>query len=55
METGVPELNLQPLDPMVIDQIGFKFWNVTAEFLDTKLSGFKKFQMKYSKVDKQQR
>jgi len=55
METGVPELNLQPLEPMVIDQIGFKFWNVTAEFLDTKLSGFKKFQMKYSKVDKQQR
>ena len=55
METGVPELDLPPLDPMSIDQIGFKFWNVTAEFLDTKLKGFKDFKMKYSRVDKQKR
>jgi hypothetical protein len=55
METGVPELDLPPLDPMSIDQIGFTFWNVTAEFLDTKLRGFKNFQLKYSKVDRQNR
>merc|ERR1719427_1154712 len=55
METGVPELDLPPIDPMSINQIGFTFWNVTAEFADTKLSGFKNFKMKYSKVDKQKR
>ena len=55
METGVPELDLPPLDPMSIDQIGFTFWNVTAEFLDTKLRGFKSFKLKYSKADRQKR
>ena len=55
METGVPELDLPPIDPMSINQIGFTFWNVTAEFSDTKLSGFKNFKMKYSNIDKQKR
>jgi len=55
METGVPELDLPPIDPMSINQIGFTFWNVTAEFADTKLSGFKNFKMKYSNIDKQKR
>ena len=54
MEIGVPQLDLPPLDPMTIDQIGFTFWNVTAEFLYTKLRGFKKFKLKYSKVDRQE-
>ena len=55
METGVRELDLPPLDPMSIVQIGFTFWNVTAEFLDTNLRGFKNFKLKYSKVDRQKR
>ena len=55
METGIPHLDLPPLDPMSIDRIGFTFWNLTAEFLDTKLRGFKGFRMKYSRVDKQKR
>eukprot|EP00092_Neocalanus_flemingeri_P106478 GFUD01136635.1.p1 GENE.GFUD01136635.1~~GFUD01136635.1.p1 ORF type:complete len:254 (-),score=52.36 GFUD01136635.1:52-813(-) len=55
IDTGAPELDLPPLDPMSIDQIEFTFWNVTAKFSNTKLRGFKNFSLKYSKVDKQKR
>jgi len=55
METGVPELGLPPLDPMTIDRIGFKFFNVTSEFTNTKLNGFKDFKLESSKIDKQER
>merc|ERR1711915_368005 len=55
MKTGVAELGLPPLDPMTIDQIEFKFWNVTAAFADTRLNGFQKFVMKYSNIDRKER
>jgi len=55
VETGIPELNLPPLDPMFIDQVAFKFFNVTAEFLDTELKGFKNYKVTYSKVDGKER
>jgi len=55
METGVPELDLPPLDPMTLDKIDFKFWNVTAEFFNTKIKGFKNFKMRYSNVDRDKR
>jgi len=55
MKTGVPELDLPPLDPMTIDQILFKFWNVTAAFANTQLNGFQKFEMKYSNIDRKER
>ena len=55
METGVPELGLPPLDPMTIEEIGFKFYNVTSAFTNTKLRGFKDFKLESSKVDKQKR
>jgi len=55
METGLPELGLPPIDPMTIDEIGFKFFEVNAAFKNTKLRGFKDFKLESSKVDKQKR
>ena len=55
METGLPELGLPPIDPMTIDEIGFKFFEVNAAFTNTKLRGFKDFKLESSKVDKQKR
>ena len=52
MESGVPELAIPPVDPMVVDKIAFNFWNVTAEFLNTTLRGFKQFSTRYSRIDK---
>ena len=55
MNVGVPELGLPPLDPMTVDRIQFRFWNVTAEFSDTVMAGFKQFVIRSSQIDKQQR
>ena len=55
METGLPELGLPPIDPMTIDEIGFKFFEVNAAFTNTKLRGFKDFKLESSKVDKKKR
>ena len=48
----MPELAIPPVDPMVVDKIAFNFWNVTAEFLNTTLRGFKQFSTRYSRIDK---
>eukprot|EP00092_Neocalanus_flemingeri_P026908 GFUD01029168.1.p1 GENE.GFUD01029168.1~~GFUD01029168.1.p1 ORF type:complete len:238 (-),score=47.82 GFUD01029168.1:4286-4969(-) len=55
METGVSELQLPILDPIHIKLIDFKFYNLTTEFFDVDLSGFKSFRIKDSKVDKKRR
>ena len=55
METGVPELGLPRLDPINLQQINFNFFNLTTEFLDVNLYGFKKFILKSSNVDKKKR
>ena len=34
METGIPELDMPPLDPINIDLIDFKFFNMTIEFVN---------------------
>ena len=39
METGVPELGLPPLDPITLDVIDFKFFNMTHQSLDVALRG----------------
>ena len=33
MDTGIPELDMPPLDPIHIDLIDFKFFNMTIEFV----------------------
>ena len=52
METGIPELGMPPLDPIHIDLIDFKFFNMTIEFIDVMLEGFKTFKLEKSSVDK---
>jgi len=55
METGVPELGLPRLDPINLQQINFNFFNLTTEFLDVDIFGFKKFILKKSNIDKKKR
>ena len=51
MPTGVPELNLPPMDPLSVDLIDFKFFDATVEFRNSILVGFQKMNVKYSRVD----
>jgi len=55
METGIPELQVPPLDPIHLNLIDFKFLNLTVEFFDLDLFGFKGFSLKSSSVDKKKR
>jgi len=55
METGIPELGMPPLDPINIDLIDFKFFNMTIEFVNIFLKGFKTFKLEKSTVDKRGR
>jgi len=55
MESGVPEIQLPPLDPIHLDLIDFKFYNLTMDFMDLDLFGFKGFSLKSSKIDKKKR
>merc|ERR1711868_105717 len=55
MSTGIPELDMPPLDPINIDLIDFKFFNMTIEFVDILMKGFKTFQLKKSSVDRSAR
>ena len=52
METGIPQLDLPPLDPINIQQIDFRFFNLTIEFHNVFMEGFKKFKLEKSEVDK---
>ena len=55
METGIPELEVPPMDPIHIELIDFKFFNLTIEFLDVYMRGFKNFTLEKSSVDKEGR
>ena len=52
MDTGIPELDMPPLDPIHIDLIDFKFFNMTIEFVDIYMKGFKTFKLEKSTVDR---
>ena len=52
METGIPELDMPPLDPINIDLIDFKFFNMTIEFVNIFMKGFKTFKLEKSTVDR---
>ena len=55
METGIPELKVPPIDPVHIELIDFQFFNLTIEFLDVYMRGFKNFTLQKSFVDKEKR
>merc|ERR1719192_2568375 len=42
MATGIPELGMPPLDPIHLELIDFKFFNMTIEFVDVDMEGFKR-------------
>merc|ERR1711936_120131 len=52
METGIEELDLPPLDPIFVDAIDFRFFNLTIEILDVFVRGFRNFKLEKSSVDK---
>jgi len=52
MDTGIPELGMPPLDPIHIDLIDFKFFNMTIDFVHVDMTGFKTFKLEKSSVDK---
>lgn len=55
MDTGLPELGLPPIDPMHLELIDFNFYNLTVEFLNVNMFGFKGFSLKSSNIDKKKR
>ena len=55
MQTGIAELGLPPLDPINIQQIDFRFFNLTIAFKDVEMEGFKNFKFEKSVVDKDER
>ena len=55
MDTGIPELGMPPLDPIDIDIIEFKFFNLTIAFNNVLMNGFKNFTVQKSVMDKKKR
>ena len=51
METGLPHLGLQPLDPLSVPQVQFSFFEAVVELQDVLLNGFKENSVKFSEVD----
>ena len=52
MEVGVPELGIPVLEPVTLDQVEFKFFNVTVQFIDLVVRGLKSSQLLTSNLSK---
>ena len=52
MEVGVPELNIPVLEPVFLGLIDFKFYNLTVQFIDVSMKGFKTFKLLDSHLNK---
>ena len=52
MEVGVPELNIPVLEPVFLGLIDFKFYNLTVQFIDISMKGFKTFKLIDSHLNK---
>ena len=52
MEVGVPELNIPVLEPVFLGLIDFKFYNLTVQFIDVSMKGFKTFKLLDSHMNK---
>ena len=55
MEVGVPELGIPILEPVFLGLIDFKFYNLSVQFQNIKMKGFKTFQLKHSHLNKDKR
>ena len=55
VETGIPELSLPPMDPMSLEQLDFRFFDLTLAFTDIYMKGFKNLTLEKSLVDKDAR
>ena len=55
METGIPELQILPVDPIHIKSIDFNIFNLTSEFNDMNMRGLKDFKLEKSEVIKDER
>ena len=52
MEVGVPEIGIPILEPVFLDLVDFKIYNLTVQFQNIKMRGFKTFQLLHSHLDK---
>ena len=52
MEVGVPEMNIPVLEPVFLGLIDFKFYNLTVQFIDVTMKGFKSFKLLDSHLNK---
>ena len=52
MEIGVPELGIPVLEPVTLDQVEFKFFNLTVQFIDLVVRGLKSSQLLNSNLSK---
>ena len=52
MEIGVPELGIPVLEPVTLDQVEFKFFNLTVQFIDLVVRGLKSSQLLTSNLSK---
>ena len=52
MEVGVPEMNIPVLEPVFLGLIDFKFYNLTVQFIDITMKGFKSFKLLDSHLNK---
>ena len=43
--TGIPELGIAPLDPMMVDKLEFTFFNLTTSSRDSIIKGFGDYQI----------
>ena len=55
MEVGVPEIGIPVLEPIKLGIIDFKFYNLTVQFIDITMKGFKTFQVLDSQLNKSKR
>ena len=55
MENGIPELDLPPMDPMKLDQLDFRFLNLSLGISNISQTGFKNLKLEKSHVDKDAR
>ena len=55
VETGIPELGLPPMDPMKLEQLDFRFFNLSLEVSNISQTGFKNLKLEKSVVDRDSR
>ena len=52
MTNGIPELEVPPIDPIQLDLVEFRIFNLTTQFKDLSMRGLKDFKLLKSEVNK---